>query len=214
LAWQIHQRVRGRVELADLIAYGQVGLVEAASRFDESQGNRFITYAYHRIRGAILDGLAKMEWFRHADFYAGRYSRLAREVLAGSDASAGTCEFGGIEEGARWLIDVSARLSIVFLASGLPDAKDRADAIADPHAPTPQTQVMLDELRAWVRESIDRLPEQGRQLLHWVYYEGLSLTAAGERMGLSKSWTSRLHDKMLRRLAASLRQQGVEAATS
>jgi RNA polymerase sigma factor for flagellar operon FliA len=215
LAWQIHQRVKGRVDLNDLIGYGQIGLIEAANRYDDTEGARFITFAYQRIRGAILDGLAKMDWFRHADFYAGRYERVAGEVLrAGMEGAAGA-GIHNVDDGARWLTDVGVRLSIVFLASAAAD-EGRASGLTltDPAAKSPQSEMMFDELRSSVRELMSRLPEQGRQLLHWIYYDGLSLTAAAEKMAISKSWASRVHDKMLRLLATSLRDLGVESAAT
>lgn len=46
-----------RAELADLIGYGLEGLIQAANRFDPSRGNQFSTFAYYRIRGAIIDGV-------------------------------------------------------------------------------------------------------------------------------------------------------------
>ena len=44
----------------DLEAFGIQGLLEAHSRFDASRGARFGTFAYYRIRGAMLDGVRKM----------------------------------------------------------------------------------------------------------------------------------------------------------
>jgi RNA polymerase sigma factor for flagellar operon FliA len=211
LAWQIHQRVKLRVELDDLVAYGQVGLAEAAARFDASQGNRFITYAYQRIRGAIFDGLSEMGWFRHADFYRGRYERLADEVIGASPGDEPESDARRLEQEARWLTDVSVRLSLVFLASGLAVSQDQRSALAieDPGAPSPQGELLLQELRTAVRDLIEELPEQGRRLLHWIYYDGLSLTAASKQMAIGKSWGSRLHDRMLRQLAMALRKIGL-----
>ena len=66
LAWKIHQKLPRGVDLDDLIAYGQIGLAQAARDFDVSRGGQFSTFAWYRTRGAILDGLAQMSWFtRH-----------------------------------------------------------------------------------------------------------------------------------------------------
>ena len=81
IAWKIHQKVPRNVELDDLIGYGQVGLAEAARDFDQSRETQFTTYAYYRIRGAILDGLSTMSWFKRADYYRGRYEHAANNVL-------------------------------------------------------------------------------------------------------------------------------------
>jgi RNA polymerase sigma factor for flagellar operon FliA len=45
------------VAIEDLIGAGNVGLAEAARRFDPKKGNLFATFARHRIRGAITDSL-------------------------------------------------------------------------------------------------------------------------------------------------------------
>src|SRR4051812_22091921 len=76
LAWQIHRKCPAQVELDDLIAYGQVGLAQAANEFDPVRANQFTTYAYYRIRGAILDGLSQLSWFRSYEKRA-RYERMA-----------------------------------------------------------------------------------------------------------------------------------------
>jgi len=73
IAWRIHRKLAGKAELDDLIAYGQLGLLEAIAAFDATRNHKFTTYAWHRIRGAILDGLGRMTWFARADFERGDY---------------------------------------------------------------------------------------------------------------------------------------------
>jgi RNA polymerase sigma factor FliA len=47
------------IEPDELVSLGSVALVEAAGRFDPTAGTRFATYAYQRIRGAMLDGVGQ-----------------------------------------------------------------------------------------------------------------------------------------------------------
>lgn len=61
-AVQIHRKLPASIELDDLIAYGQLGIVEAAHSYDSSRGCQFSTDAYYRIRGSIYDGVAMMTW--------------------------------------------------------------------------------------------------------------------------------------------------------
>lgn len=82
IAWKIHRKLAGRAELDDLIAYGQLGLLEAIAAFDAKRNHKFTTYAWHRIRGAILDGLGRMTWFARADFERGGYESGAGEAPA------------------------------------------------------------------------------------------------------------------------------------
>ncbi len=73
LAKAIARRIRSGpigkgVELEDLVAYGVIGLLEAASRFDASRGVPFAGFAGRRIHGAIVDGIRLHHWFgRDAD---------------------------------------------------------------------------------------------------------------------------------------------------
>src|SRR5262249_26112420 len=62
IARKIRERLPAYVDLDDLIGYGTVGLMKAVKAFDPSRGAQLRTYAEHRIRGAILDGLRGMNW--------------------------------------------------------------------------------------------------------------------------------------------------------
>jgi RNA polymerase sigma factor (sigma-70 family) len=72
LVTSIGRDIRGRplgrgIELDDLVAYGAIGLVEAATRF-EDRGVPFSAFARPRIYGAIVDGIRAQHWFgRRAD---------------------------------------------------------------------------------------------------------------------------------------------------
>ena len=54
--------VPGAVERDDLFGFGMVGLISAADSWDRSRGVAFSTYAYPKIRGAILDELRRMDF--------------------------------------------------------------------------------------------------------------------------------------------------------
>ena len=50
------------VELDDLVQFGMLGLLDAAKRYNTCEGAQFESYAVHRIRGAMLDGLRQTDW--------------------------------------------------------------------------------------------------------------------------------------------------------
>lgn len=58
-AVKVYRQIGRRVELDELVALGTEGLIQAADRFDPQRGLAFSTYACHRIRGAMLDGLRR-----------------------------------------------------------------------------------------------------------------------------------------------------------
>ncbi len=52
----------GVIDQGDLVQCGLIGLMEAISRFDPARGVKFETFAVPRIRGAVYDGLRKLDW--------------------------------------------------------------------------------------------------------------------------------------------------------
>ena len=62
IAYHLAGRLPASVEVDDLIQAGMLGLLEAASNYSAGRGASFETYAGIRIRGAMLDGLRKLDW--------------------------------------------------------------------------------------------------------------------------------------------------------
>jgi len=211
LAVRIHRKLPPGVELEDLVAYGQVGLVEAARDFDPDRGNRFSTYAYYRIRGAIYDGLSKMSWLGRQDRSQVRYEQMSNEVLS-LESEAEQAERGGSAADLRWLRGVTRALAVVYLATQ-GDAGDArgVPAVVDESSPAGPAAAIRREAHEMVHRLIDALPPEAGALIRATYFEGLSLQEAGRRLGMSKSWASRLHAKTLQHLAHALRGHEISA---
>ena len=62
LAHQMKAKLPPSVEVDDLIQAGLIGLLDAVSRYEETHGAQFETYAVQRIRGAMLDELRSSDW--------------------------------------------------------------------------------------------------------------------------------------------------------
>ncbi len=210
LAGGIHRKLPPYIELDDLIAYGQVGLAQAARDFDASRGSQFSTYAYYRIRGAIYDGLSKMTWFSRAQYKQLRYEQMTDEVLRVECQETETSAPATVESEMRWFRDLSRTLAVVYLTTHRDEEEDRGPMpLADSSASAPPAAAMDREISQKLRELIDALPEEAGALIRATYFEGLTLQEAGKRLGVSKSWASRLHAKTLQRLGRSLKLLGV-----
>ena len=113
LAVQIGRKFHGSFELDDLIAYGQVGLAQAARDFQPDLGTQFSTYCYYRIRGAIYDGISRMSWGGRPPQEA-RFQQQAGDVLehdAEQPAAMAT------QDVVCWFAGITSRLAVVYLAS-------------------------------------------------------------------------------------------------
>ena len=210
LASTIHRKLPPNVELEDLVAYGQVGLAEAAKEFDPSRGSRFSTYAYYRIRGAIYDGLSKMSWLSRSQYKRVRTEQMANEVLqVENERDEGPLKTG-CDGDMRWFRDLSRALTVVHLAMHAGKEGDSGASLpADPSVGDPSAIVIGRETSQILHQLIDALPEAAGTLIRATYFEGLTLQEAGKRLGVSKSWASRLHARTLQRLARSLKLLGV-----
>lgn len=208
IAWKIHRKLpRHLIDLDDLIGYGQLGLCDAAGEFDESLGVQFTTYAYRRVRGAILDGLSQMSWFRVADFHGGKYERVAEEVVSETESDG-----DGPIEHCESLRTTTTRLAMTYLfcqlaAGPADDAGEFADQISGT-GPQPSEPLERREVASSLHGLIDDLSDRDRTFIRDIYFNERSIKQAGERHGLSKSWASRLHARLLSDLARDLAARG------
>ena len=190
IAWKTHQRLPRSVELDDLVAYGQIGLLESIAAFDATRGRKFTTYAWHRIRGAMLDGLGKMAWFDRAAFEGRQYERKPTDTAAtaGSPAAQeGTADKPPARRPMR------NDLENVDLISKEADA-----GAASLHL----------ELVIFLRDLLSGLPEKEAALVRGTFFEGRTLTEAARRVGISTAWASRLQTRTLADLRIALQRGG------
>lgn len=209
LALKISRSIPVRVDLDDLIAYGQVGLAEAARDFDPERGGRFTTYAYYRIRGAIYDGVSKMSWTSRARYRRLRYQQMANEAICQAEQGAAPPGQGSMEDEARWLRGVTEQLAVVYLANQSDESGGMQESSLEDPAEEPPQLVASRELSQKLHELVERLPVSERRLIRDVYFEGTTLQEAADRLHISKSWASRMHARALQQLASMLRQMGV-----
>lgn len=212
IAWQFKQRLPRNTPLEDIVAYGNVGLVESAKRFDPRLGWQFSTYATHRIRGAILDGLAKLSWFNRADFDSRRYvetidaAPLVESVVESAQDNHPPTSQSSVAEEVTWLKDVGHQIAVVCFSVLAGDGA-AVPEIADRRETTESTErAASGDVGRLLRKIVARLAPDARSLIEKLYFENATLTVAAEHLGISKAWASRLHAKTLKRLAFALRE--------
>jgi len=205
LAASVRKQFSAQLELEELISYGQVGLLEAAERFDPKVGANFLTFAHYRIKGAIFDGLRKMGVLRGGDQRNSYLSERASAYLGNlSDRDMG----GGnrrssVDDDVREISSAVTGLAVIFATS-----MDGGEGVqvADESLPADQ-RLELEQLKKRVRAAIEQLPEKERKLLQGYYFNGKTLEEAGAEIGQSKSWASRLHARAVERLKEVLAEE-------
>lgn len=204
IALQLKSRLAVRVELDELIQDGRIGLLEAADRFDSKQGVSFKTFAYYRIRGAMYDGLRKMEVIRRK-----RNSDLQFEIAATEFLRDEAVRMSpeprpkSLKDDINEVYGLISGLVPIFLLTS--DAMDRLEA-AD-SGKSPEAQVTMKQEKEMLREVMKGLPDRERRLMEYHYYQDMTLEQAAGQLGLSKSWASRLHAKILNKLKTALKKR-------
>ncbi|MEZ6095522.1 MAG: sigma-70 family RNA polymerase sigma factor [Pirellulaceae bacterium] len=168
---------------------GIVGLVEAANNFDPGRGATFKTFAYTRIRGAILDELRKTSPVSQLTLQQISLIRAAYEKLEPPV----TPEMLAAETGLT-LERVEACLEAMrFLAP-----QDWNDLYCVVHQTwredeeRPEKVFELEESKTILAECITKLPERERLALTLYFAEELTLAEIGEVLEISESYASRL----------------------
>jgi RNA polymerase sigma factor FliA len=195
LAATIRRQFSIRFELEELIAYGQIGLLEAAERFDSKLGANFLTFAHYRIKGAIFDGIRKMGELRGPDVRMVYLNDRINAFLGNlSDREqGGDGRPGSFDDDVRDFSSAVTGLATLF-ATGMYalDGLQLAD-----EALSADQKLEQEELKERVRQAVKDLPERERQLLQGYYFEAKTLEEAGAAIGQSKSWASRLHARAI-----------------
>jgi RNA polymerase sigma factor FliA len=208
IAGKIMKTLSAHIEFNDLVRHGEVGLIEAADRFDPKVGVNFKTFAYYRIRGAIYDGLREMGWLSRTQYARQKFQEAATSYLAAAGADGGGPP-GSVQDEVNAVSELVGGLVPIYITSL--EAGD-AMQIEDDRGPTPSEELEMGESRQAIFESIEELPEQEREIIQMYYFKDLTLQEVSERLGLSKSWASRLHSRAVQSLQKLVaRKLGTEA---
>ena len=184
LAMKVHRKIPVKQDLEDLIGYGMVGLVEAANKFEPKLKIAFSTFAYPRVNGAIYDGLSKLSWMSRS-----RYRRLVSvKEKAESEGDVETAQAADSKLENVTLLDSEMAQSVVE------DGEDDAEV-----------RISRQEEGEVLSRLIEQLPDRERRLIKLVYIDGMTLQDASERLGISKSWGSRMHTKTLAKLSQGMK---------
>jgi len=191
------------VSREDLVGAGYLGLLKACDSYDKEYGVKFETYAYHKIRGFMLDELRKMDSCSRKQRKEEKAIREAERKLAIKLDRKPT-----IEEIAEYTdIDI-VTVSLLQESFGFSyDIDGRSENgnkfeeyIEDPSLNTELTRLELVGKNQGVYDVIDGLSEREQMVLYYYYYEAMTNDAVGERLGITGSAASNFRIKTLEKV--------------
>jgi len=212
LAHHMKAKLPPSVEVDDLIQAGMMGLLDAISRYEETHGAQFETYAVLRIRGAMLDELRNSDWLPRS---MRQNMRKIEQAMASLQQKLG---HPPSESEVAKLLKLSLSDYQEMLGDGgghqlvyYEDFHDaEGESFLDRYAvddADPLRTLMEGDFRQAVIDAIEALPPREKLLMGLYYEEDLNLKEIGAVMGVSESRVSQLHTQAVARLRASLREQ-------
>jgi RNA polymerase sigma factor for flagellar operon FliA len=208
---QIVSFLRPPLSREDLVSAGTIGLVKAARDFDPSHDAEFKTYAYIRIRGAVLDELRGWSFtpstvkkqFDHLQRLARQMADQTGRVPCDEDLA----ESLGVSVRKVYRIFEDARARHFLSIHGIGDqAPALSSALAAPDTSDPGEGIERAELAAELAGQISRLPEKQRKIIILYYHKALTMKQIALVLKVTESRVSQLHASALFRLSVRMRQ--------
>jgi RNA polymerase sigma factor for flagellar operon FliA len=211
IASRVCQSLSSAVDYEEVLCNARLGLLEAAKRFDNEQEVDFRTFAYYRIKGAIYDGLRRSGWLPRTLYAKIKFEEAANEYLQNrslgsskENVSRGTQE--KVEDNS--VAETVNSLASIYIISI--DATEDMD-VEDKDSMDVEQRTEFMQVRRHMRDAIGTLPDKEKQLIMMYYFQNKTLEEVGAKLGLSKSWTSRLHARALSLLFKRIRNRAIQS---
>jgi len=211
------------LSLPDLISEGNLGLIKAAQRFDETRGFKFISYAVWWIRQSILQAIAE-------------HSRIVRLPLnqVGSLNKLNKA-FSKLEQEFEReptqmelaeLLDISEdKIKDSFLISGRHISMDQPlvqgeestmyEVMENRDSPKADESLLKDSLRMEIERSLNALTEREKEILRLFFgigmNHGLTIDEIGEKFDLTRERVRQIKEKALKRLRNSNKSKNLRS---
>ena len=208
----------------DLLNEGNVGLIEAAYRFDATRGNKFVTYAVWWIRRSILRALAEHTRVVRLPEYQRKEIRrvrdaeqtLGHELGRRPDSTEISERLSRSVESVQRLMQSQMRELWIDAPIGHDREHRLSDSLADQVLPSPEDAVIHEQALMLVGRALGLLAPRERDVLRLRFgldgAKGQSLSKVGKRLGLSGERVRQIENEAISRLRQMLRTGRICAA--
>ncbi|MBN1819653.1 MAG: sigma-70 family RNA polymerase sigma factor [Prolixibacteraceae bacterium] len=211
------------LSLPDLINEGNLGLIKAAQRFDETRGFKFISYAVWWIRQSILQALAEqarivrlpLNKIGSINKINKTFSKLEQEYQREPTVD----EVAEILETSPELIEDSLNVSSLHVSMDAPlkdeDGNNMYDVMLNNDSPSPDNSLISGSLKKEIERSLSTLGEREAEILR--YYFGLNnnqphtLEEIGDEFGLTRERVRQIKEKAIKKLKNQYRNRLLKA---
>ena len=205
--------------LPDLINEGNLGLIKAAQRFDETRGFKFISYAVWWIRQSILQALAEqsrivrlpLNQVGSLNKINKAFSKLEQEYERPPSSEELAKALDLPEEKVKDTIKVSGRH--ISVDAPFVDGEDNSllDVLVNSDSPKADRDLMKESLQREIERSLSTLTERERDVIRLFFgiglQHGLTLEEIGAKFDLTRERVRQIKEKAIRRLKHTSRSK-------
>ena len=212
------------LSLSDLINEGNVGLMKAAKRFDETKGFKFISYAVWWIRQSILQAIVEYSRIVRLPLNkVGSYNKVNEAFLSfvqEFERNPTHEELGSIlnmtaKEVSNMLKGNGRHLSVDAPLSGEDGDSTMLDVISNSQDMKPDGRLMDQSLKEEVQQGLSILSPREVEVLSSYYglnnHKSLTLEEIGELYGLTRERVRQIKERAIRRLRKSYNRNALKS---
>ncbi|MAO32364.1 MAG: RNA polymerase subunit sigma [Crocinitomicaceae bacterium] len=206
--------------LPDLINEGNLGLIKAAQKFDETRGFKFISYAVWWIRQSILQALAEqarivrlpLNQVGSLNKINKAFSRLEQEFERPPSAEELATALEVTEDKIKDSLNVSGRhVSMDAPLTTNEDGGTLMDVMVNGDAPKTDYMLMTESLQKEIERSLSTLTDKEREIIRLFFgigmNHGLTLEEIGSKFNLTRERVRQIKEKAIRRLRHTSRNK-------
>ena len=201
------------VELDDLIQVGMIGLAEALSRYESTQGVQFETFASQRIRGAMLDELRESDWMSRSSRKGQKdievTMRRLEQTLGRAPRESEIAEAMGLPLDEYQSLLGKVRGTQLFyledLSPGQNDDEGYLDRYVADSSADPMGMLADHRLRSALVKAIEDLPEREKYVMGMYYEHDMNLKEIAAVLEVTESRVCQLHSQAIARLRTKMR---------
>jgi RNA polymerase primary sigma factor len=207
------------LSLPDLINEGNLGLIKAAQRFDETRGFKFISYAVWWIRQSILQALAEQSRIVRLPLNKigsiNKINKASARLEQIFEREPNAIEIAGELELTENEVKESQRNAGRHVSMDAPLIQDEDnnmyDVVRNDDAPTPETGLLYESLRKEIERAVETLTQRESDVvkLYFGLGEGhpMTLEEIGEKFDLTRERVRQIKEKAIRRLKHTSRSK-------
>ncbi|WP_372647276.1 RNA polymerase sigma factor RpoD/SigA [Draconibacterium sp.] len=209
------------LSLPDLINEGNLGLIKAGQKFDETRGFKFISYAVWWIRQSILQAISEQSRIVRLPLnQVGSLHKINRAMAKfeqENERKPSPEELAEILELPAEKITTTLRVSGRHVSVDAPfvynDENSLLDVLVNNDSPNADRALMRESLEKEVHRALDTLVERENDILRLFFGLGcreMTLEEIGERFGLTRERVRQIKEKAIRRLQKSSRSKSLK----